>query len=60
MQVEGLLVGEEGAKVWAKSIEDPENLSLAEQRIMEALLWSYTERLRSVLAEKLSIQNLQI
>jgi len=48
MQLEALLVGEDGAKVWAKSIEDPENLSLAEQRIMEALLWSYTEQLRSV------------
>ena len=48
IQLEALLVGEEGAKVWAKSIEDPEHLTLAEQRIMEALLWSYTEQLRSV------------
>ena len=48
MGVEALLVGEDGARVWAKSIEDPENLTLAEQRIMEALLWSYTEQLRSV------------
>ena len=48
MQLEALLVGEDGAKVWAKAMEDPENLTLAEQRIMEALLWSYTEQLRSV------------
>ena len=48
MGLEALLVGEDGAKVWAKSIEDPENLTLAEQRIMEALLWSYAEQLRSV------------
>jgi hypothetical protein len=48
IQLEALLVGEDGAKVWAKSIEDPEHLTLADQRIMEALLWSYTEQLRSV------------
>lgn len=48
MQLEALLVGENGAEVWAKSIEDPEHLTLAEQRIMEALLWSYTEQLRSL------------
>lgn len=48
MQLEALLVGENGAEVWAKSIEDPEHLTLAEQRIMEVLLWSYTEQLRSL------------
>ena len=48
MQLEALLVGEDGAKVWAKAMEDPEHLTLAEQRIMEALLWSYTEQLQSV------------
>ena len=40
------LVGEHGASVWAKSIEDPENLTLEEVRIMEALLWSFIENLR--------------
>lgn len=37
------VVGERGAEVWAKSIEDPENLTLEEVRIMEALLWSFIE-----------------
>ena len=40
------IVGERGAEVWAKSIQDPENLTLEEVRIMEALLWSFTENLR--------------
>lgn len=40
------VVGERGAEVWAKSIEDPENLTLDEVRIMEALLWSFIENLR--------------
>ena len=41
------VVGENGAEVWAKSITDANSLSLAEQRIMEALLWSFTEGLRA-------------
>jgi hypothetical protein len=40
------VVGEQGAAVWAKSIEDPESLTLAEVRIMEALLWGFAENLR--------------
>jgi len=40
------VVGEQGAEVWARSIEDPDNLTLAEVRIMEALLWSFAENLR--------------
>lgn len=40
------VVGERGAEVWAKSIEDPDNLTLAEVRIMEALLWGFVENLR--------------
>lgn len=47
VDLETQVVGETGAEVWAKSISDPENLNLAEQRIMEALLWSYVEQLRS-------------
>lgn len=44
--LENQVIGERGAEVWAKSIEDPENLTLAEIRIMEALLWSFIEQLR--------------
>jgi len=47
VDLETQIVGEIGAEVWAKSISDPENLNLAEQRTMEALLWSYVEQLRS-------------
>lgn len=41
------VIGENSAEIWAKSISDPLSLSLAERRQMEALLWSYTEQLRS-------------
>ena len=47
IQVETAVVGEEGATVWAKSVSDPESLTLADHRIMEALLWSFTEQLRA-------------
>ncbi|HEY5641727.1 MAG TPA: hypothetical protein VIS31_02535 [Woeseiaceae bacterium] len=40
------VVGERGAEVWARSIEDPENLTLDEVRIMEALIWSFIETQR--------------
>ena len=40
------MVGERAAEVWAKSIEDPENLTLEEVRIMEALFYSFIENLR--------------
>ena len=40
------VIGERGAEVWARSIEDPQNMTLDEVRIMEALLWSFTENLR--------------
>lgn len=43
VELELQVVGEKGAEVWAKSIEDPENLTLEEVRIMEALLWSFVE-----------------
>lgn len=46
VDLESTVVGERGAEVWAKSIEDPENLTLAEVRIMEALLWGFVENLR--------------
>ncbi len=45
--LETLVVGESGAEVWAKSISEPGKLSLSEQRIMEALLWSFVEQLRA-------------
>ncbi len=48
VELETKVVGENAAKVWAKSLTDPQNLTLEEQRIMEALLWSYAEQLRSM------------
>lgn len=45
--IENLVVGEEAAQVWAKSLSDASNLTLAEQRVLEAILWSYTENLRA-------------
>lgn len=46
IDLETQVVGEQAAEVWAKSIEAPEDLTLAEIRIMEALLWSFVEQLR--------------
>ena len=46
-ELETRVVGENAAEVWARSITDPKSLSLADQRIMEALLWSFTEQLRA-------------
>jgi len=46
VELELQVVGERGAEVWAKSIEDPENLTLEEIRIMEAILWSFIETQR--------------
>lgn len=46
VQLELEVVGERGAEVWAKSIEEPEHLTLDEVRIMEALLWAFIENLR--------------
>lgn len=47
VELETKVVGELGAEVWAKSLSDPLSLTLAEQRIMEALLWSFVENLRA-------------
>jgi hypothetical protein len=47
VNLETLVVGEDGAEVWAKSISGAKSMSLSEQRIMEALLWSFVEQLRS-------------
>jgi len=46
VEFETMVVGENAAEVWAKSLEEPENLTLAEVRIMESLLWSFVEQLR--------------
>jgi hypothetical protein len=46
IELETEVVGERAAEVWAKSIQAPEDLTLAEIRIMEALLWSFMEQLR--------------
>jgi uncharacterized protein (TIGR02246 family) len=45
--IETLVIGEDAAQVWAKSLTDAVNLTPAEQRILEAMLWSYTENLRA-------------
>lgn len=45
--IETLVIGEDAAQVWAKSLTDAASLTLAEQRVMEAMLWSYTENLRA-------------
>lgn len=47
IDIETLVVGEDAAQVWARSLTAPADLSLAEQRVMEAMLWSYTENLRA-------------
>ncbi|HKX56169.1 MAG TPA: nuclear transport factor 2 family protein, partial [Xanthomonadales bacterium] len=47
IDIETLVIGEDAAQVWAKSLTDTAKLTLAEQRIMEAMLWSYTENLRA-------------
>ena len=46
IELETKVVGENAAGVWAKSITDPKSMSLEEQRIMEAILWSFVEGLR--------------
>jgi hypothetical protein len=45
--IESRYIGENPSAVWAKSIEDPESLTLAEQRVVEALLWTVTEQWRA-------------
>ncbi|HET6563796.1 MAG TPA: DUF4440 domain-containing protein [Xanthomonadales bacterium] len=47
MSIENLVVGEDAAQVWAKSLTDAPGLTLAERRVLEAMLWSYTENLRA-------------
>lgn len=46
IDLETKVIGDRGAEVWAKSISDASNLSLEDQRVMEALLWSFIEELR--------------
>lgn len=47
IEQESQYIGENAAEVWAKSLTAPQDLGLAERRIIEALLWSYAEQLRS-------------
>lgn len=47
IEMETQVIGENAARVWAKSLTEPQNLTLEEQRIMEALLWIYAEHLRA-------------
>ena len=45
-ELETQVVGENAAAVWSKSITDAKSMSLTEQRIIEAMLWSFVEQLR--------------
>jgi len=53
---EWIIVGEEGARVWAKSMEHPNDLDLEEQRIMDSILWTGLENFRHT--HRLSTQGL--
>jgi len=53
---EWILVGEEGARVWAKSMDHPNDLDLQEQRIMEAIFYSELESWNHI--RRLSTQGL--
>ena len=46
-ELEARVIGENAAEVWARSLTNAKSMSLADQRIMEALLWSFTEQLRA-------------
>jgi hypothetical protein len=56
VEKEWVLVGEEGARVWAKSIERPNDLNLQEHRIMDSILWTGLENFRH--AHRLAAQGL--
>ena len=45
--IELALTGENGAQVWEKIIERPEELTVAEQRIAETILWTSFEAWRN-------------
>jgi hypothetical protein len=47
IQNEQVMWGENPAEVWAKSIESPSDLTLAEQRIVESILWVNVEEWRA-------------
>lgn len=44
---ERLMMGENPAAAWARSLEDPDGLSLEEARIMDAYLYAMTEQWRA-------------
>ncbi len=46
LQFEYTMMGENPSAVWAKSIENPKDLTLAEQRLIDAYFYSYLERWR--------------
>jgi hypothetical protein len=56
VEQEWLLVGEEGARVWAKSMERPNDLNLQEQLIVDFILWTFLENFRHT--HRLSTQGL--
>ena len=41
------MLGDDPARVWAKSMTEPQDLILEERRIMEAMLWTYAEHIRA-------------
>ncbi len=44
---EYIFVGEQGAEAWATAIENPTELSFADQRILESLIWPVFEAWRN-------------
>lgn len=44
---ERAMIGENGADVWAKSLERPEDLTLSEMRVMEGHLYALAEQWRA-------------
>ena len=52
IQNEQVMWGESPSEVWAKSIDTPEGLTLAEQRIIESIVWANVQEWRA--AYKLS------
>jgi len=47
VEIELLMLGDDPAEVWAKSLQSPRDLSLEERRIIDAYLYIFAEQLRS-------------
>jgi hypothetical protein len=59
VETERVMLGENAAAVWAKSLQSPHDLSLEERRIMDAYLYIFAEHLRSIylLAQEGLVEN---